>query len=439
MLLLLIFVPLERIFALRPQKIFRPGWLTDFAYYLTGNLFGKLGILFCSSTIMSILGKFVNQDVQERVAQQPIVAQLFVAIIIADLGYYSAHRLLHSNRWLWHFHAIHHSIKDMDWLAAVRVHPMDQLLAKMLQVVPLYWLGFSTETLILYFGFSAAIAFFIHSNIQLKAGIFKWLIATPEFHHWHHANMPGVRNCNMAAQLPVIDLIFGTLYMPQNSMPTAYGISDPVPSSYHRQLVYPFQKIFIMLRKTTMNKPNLHSLLARLKRPLPMFMCAALLVVSSTAIIDKTYHIGIRRTIVSALLERDVNKVSPDDLVAQKVKSIVWIDVRSPEEHQHEQIGQSYLVPIDDIEKGNGAEKIRQIAQQSTTKTTKPTLVLYCGTGPRSVRAYRVLHDANPDLNMVILSGGIMGWRKTVAANQEAAILSAITLPHQTQPIATHK
>jgi sterol desaturase/sphingolipid hydroxylase (fatty acid hydroxylase superfamily) len=49
------------------------------------------------------------------------------AVILADLGFYVAHRLFHGVPWLWRFHAIHHSIQELDWLAGVRVHVLDQL------------------------------------------------------------------------------------------------------------------------------------------------------------------------------------------------------------------------------------------------------------------------------------------------------------------------
>ncbi|BCM18527.1 sterol desaturase family protein [Mesorhizobium sp. J8] len=80
---------------------------------------------------------------------------------------------------------------------------------------------------------------FIHSNTRIKFGPLRWLIASPQFHHWHHANDRQAYDKNFAAQLPVLDLIGGTLFMPPH-MPEKYGVDEPVPQLYHRQLVYPF-------------------------------------------------------------------------------------------------------------------------------------------------------------------------------------------------------
>lgn len=187
-----------------------------------------------------------------------------------------------------------------------------------------------------------------------------------------------------------------------------------------------------------MRQPHRRFSLAKLTRPVPLMVCAALLAGVTTVAVAKANHISIKPAVISFVTEFGVNKVTAADLVAQKVKPIVLIDVRTPEEHAHEQIGQSYLVPVTEIEQGDGLRQIRQISQEATTsQTNKPTLVLYCGSGPRSVQAYRALH--NSDLNLVILSGGIAAWRQVVPMNQEAAVLSPITLPFKGQPIAAHQ
>lgn len=44
-------------------------------------------------------------------------------------------------RHLWRFHAVHHSSQNVDWLSAVRLHPVNEIGAKLMQLVPLYLLG----------------------------------------------------------------------------------------------------------------------------------------------------------------------------------------------------------------------------------------------------------------------------------------------------------
>jgi sterol desaturase/sphingolipid hydroxylase (fatty acid hydroxylase superfamily) len=157
---------------------------------------------------------------------------------------------LHTVTWLWTFHAIHHSSTSIDWLSTVRVHPFEQLFTKSCQMIPLYWLGFSVETLAIYAIFSSAIAFFIHANIRIQIPIVKWIIATPQFHHWHHAHDPELYNKNFAVQLPIIDYIFGTLYMPTDKMPKQYGTKLNTKTNYFNYLIYPFKILYASRNNT---------------------------------------------------------------------------------------------------------------------------------------------------------------------------------------------
>ena len=239
LILICVFIPVEKIWVMHKQKFWREGYLTDLIYYFSGFFIGKgtaqflLVFALLSQGSMPILSSFVSQ--------QNLGLQVFVAIFIGDLCFYFAHYLLHTVPWLWQFHAIHHSSTHIDWLATVRVHPVEQIFTKSCQMIPLYWLGFSTEALAIYAIFSSATAFFIHANIRIKFPILKWIIATPEFHHWHHDRYPKNNPQNLAVQLPIIDYIFGTLYMPKNEQIQSYGTTLNTKTSYLNHLIYPFK------------------------------------------------------------------------------------------------------------------------------------------------------------------------------------------------------
>ena len=59
------------------------------------------------------------------------------------VGGYWGHRLSHTVPFLWRFHAVHHSIEEMDWLAAGRLHPLDQAFTQACAILPLFLLGYS--------------------------------------------------------------------------------------------------------------------------------------------------------------------------------------------------------------------------------------------------------------------------------------------------------
>jgi len=189
-----------------------------------------------------ILHWFVSPSFQASVASQKPLLQFVEAVLIANIGGYWGHRLSHEIPFLWRFHSVHHSIAEMDWLAAVRVHPLDQIVTKSLIIVPLYVLGFSKSTFGVYLGLATLHAVFIHSNVRFRFTRLRWLLGTPAFHHWHHSDEPEAHNKNYAGELPLLDLIFGTYYLPKDRIPEKYGTSESVPTGYFGQMVYPFRK-----------------------------------------------------------------------------------------------------------------------------------------------------------------------------------------------------
>ncbi|MEY3866625.1 MAG: hypothetical protein RLZZ338_516 [Cyanobacteriota bacterium] len=420
-LLSIIFITLERLLALHPQKIFRAGLKTDITYFLTGHIIGKNASKIIVFVTLLYLGNHVNLFWQNAVISQPIICQFIEAVIIADTGYYFAHRLLHTVPWLWQFHAVHHSIETMDWLGTVRVHPFDQIFTKIFQLTPLIVLGFNNETLAIYTLYSAAIAFFIHANIRLKLGRLKWVIASPEFHHWHHSQIPRTYHKNLAAQIPLLDLLFGTLYMPTGKKPEKYGIIDPVPPDYFRQFLYPFTRLNLM-KNTSPSSQNSKGFSCY--GSVYMIALAYLMVfgvVTSVIISELFYHVDLPTYITSF----NTKQVTVNDLQEGKIKPVIFIDVRSREEYAEDRIGKSSLVPFVDFQGSLGVQEVKRIIKSNMKQNQPtPTIVLYCQKGPRSIKAYQKLK--NTGFKFVVLSGGITAWRKVIPLEKDDQILTPI-------------
>ncbi|NJM81708.1 MAG: sterol desaturase family protein [Tabrizicola sp.] len=243
-----IFIPLERLIPLHPEQgTLRRDWMNDLFYLLVNGFVVRAGFTLVAAAIMMGFRALFGPDPTPWIAELPLWVQVIAVIIIADIGYYTAHRISHAVPFLWKFHAVHHSIEEMDWLATHRVHPIDQIFTNTLSLMPLYFLGFSLEAAVIYMVLYQAQAVLIHSNVNIRFGPLKWLIASPEYHHWHHANEPEAYDRNFAAQLAIIDAIAGTLFLPKRR-PTAYGINEPMPRLYHQQLLHPFRSIAKALR-----------------------------------------------------------------------------------------------------------------------------------------------------------------------------------------------
>lgn len=237
-----LFVPLERVFWLHKRRVFRAGWRTDVVHFLVNSLL-SLVLLFAGAVVIGLpLRALTPSSLRSAIASLPAAAQFAIALVVVELSFYWAHRLAHRSPRLWRFHKVHHSIAHMDWLAAARLHPVDQGFERLAVVVPLLMLGFSQATFGAYLGFSTVQALLVHANVRFRLGPFRWVLATPQFHHWHHGNTPESYNTNFAAQMPIIDYVFGTVHLPRHSWPAQYGVCEPLPRGYVAQLAWPFRR-----------------------------------------------------------------------------------------------------------------------------------------------------------------------------------------------------
>jgi lathosterol oxidase len=227
-----VFIPLERLFARRrEQPIFRHGWRTDLVYFFVSALLVQVTTLLTLRPAMALFARAANQGAQSAVASWPFVVQFAAILLLTDLTQYRVHRLFHRVPALWRFHAIHHSADAMDWLAGSRLHLVDVAVTRGMTYVPIYVLGFAEAPLFAYVAFVSIQATFIHANMRFTFGPLRWLLATPQFHHWHHGAEREAVDKNFAVHLPVLDWLFGTFYLPADRWPASYGLAGgkPVP------------------------------------------------------------------------------------------------------------------------------------------------------------------------------------------------------------------
>jgi sterol desaturase/sphingolipid hydroxylase (fatty acid hydroxylase superfamily) len=244
MALVVVFVPLERLFAVQPHRILRKETLTDLCYYFLNSLLPILLLGALMGPLARVLRTVVPGGLLEATAALPLWARLLAALVVGEVGYYWSHRLCHVVPFLWRFHAIHHSAEEMDFLVNSRAHPVDMVFSRFCALVPMYALGLSgplapggTAVPVAVTLFGTAWGFFIHANLRWRFGPLEWLITTPAFHHWHHTRT-GPVNRNYSSMLPWIDWIFGSLYLPAR-FPEDYGIKEKMPDALVDQLVHP--------------------------------------------------------------------------------------------------------------------------------------------------------------------------------------------------------
>jgi sterol desaturase/sphingolipid hydroxylase (fatty acid hydroxylase superfamily) len=240
-----IFAPIERVFALHSQKIFRKGIAVDLGYYFLTGLLPGLVLAPPISAAVLVIHHFIPGGVLAAIAAWPIWLKACATMMVGETAYYWAHRLSHQIPFLWRFHAVHHSAEQLDFLVNTRMHPVDLVWSRMVMLTPIFALGLANPlrfgdgliaTTILLTG--STWGYFIHSNIRWRLGPFEWLLTTPAFHHWHHTNDGKRRDCNYASMFPWLDRVFGTHHLPE-AWPERYGIDEPMPDSLAGQFIHP--------------------------------------------------------------------------------------------------------------------------------------------------------------------------------------------------------
>jgi sterol desaturase/sphingolipid hydroxylase (fatty acid hydroxylase superfamily) len=238
----LIFIFIEKLFALRKdQPVFRPEWQTDFHHFIVNHMVVGFVLLTVNLLVHQLFGWAANDGVRGWVQGLPFFVALFLIILVADLVQYWTHRAYHEVPLLWRLHAVHHSVKSMDWMAGSRQHILELILTRTLVLAPIYVLGFSKEVIDAYIVIVGFQAVFNHANVSVRLGPLRYLIVTPNFHHWHHSQDDEAIDKNYAAHFAFLDHLFGTAVKSDREWPREYGVvGDYVPNGFIKQFLFPF-------------------------------------------------------------------------------------------------------------------------------------------------------------------------------------------------------
>jgi sterol desaturase/sphingolipid hydroxylase (fatty acid hydroxylase superfamily) len=241
----LLFVVIEKLFPLyKAQAVFRMEWQTDLKHFAVNHFLVGLILLTVNFLIHHVFGWLVRGDFQQIVQNIWFLPQLLLCILVADLAQYWTHRAYHEVPYLWRYHSVHHSAKTMDWLAGSRQHMLELIFTRVCVLAPLFVLGFSegvVNAYIIIVGFQAV---FNHANVHLPWGPLKYIIVTPDFHHWHHASDDEAIDRNYAAHYAFLDYLFGTaVNVPAHKpFPEKYGVvGDYMPDGFINQQMFPFR------------------------------------------------------------------------------------------------------------------------------------------------------------------------------------------------------
>lgn len=176
----------------------------------------------------------------------PMWGQLLLAITIADCGLTLVHYASHIYPVLWRFHAVHHSVKRMYGFNGLMKHPLHQAIETLGGTFPLILMGVPLDIAAL-LAFAVAIQLLLqHSNVDVKIGPLRYVLALSPLHRFHHIKWQIEGDVNFGLFTTIWDRLLGTaVYDPErrfSSNDLGIGKEPEYPKSYFAQLMQPFKQ-----------------------------------------------------------------------------------------------------------------------------------------------------------------------------------------------------
>ena len=237
------------------QKIFRKDfWLDTFYMFFNFFLLNLIVLIFLSNTAEAVFKDFLGLlsiDLSSIALLDlntlPYGIGLLLFFIVSDFVQWNTHRMLHRFPFLWNFHKVHHSVKEMGFAAHLRYHWMEPIVYKSMLYIPLAIIGgFEVQDVAIVHFFALSIGHINHANVGWDYGFFKYILNNPKMHIWHHAKkLPSnvKYGVNFGLTLSVWDYLFKTSHVPHDGRDIELGFEgdETFPKGFVRQELYPLQ------------------------------------------------------------------------------------------------------------------------------------------------------------------------------------------------------
>ena len=229
-------------------------WLDTFYMFFNFFLLNLIILIALSNVSVNFFNGLLEQvhlslkDFQLiNIGDFPIVWGLLTFFIVSDFIQWCTHNILHRVPFLWNFHKVHHSVKQMGFAAHLRYHWMEPIVYKSLLYIPLAIIGgFTAKDVAIVHFTTIIIGHLNHANIGWDYGIFKYVLNNPKMHIWHHSKeLPShlPKGMNFGLTLSIWDYIFKTNYVPYNGKDIELGFNkdEDFPQDFIGQELYPLK------------------------------------------------------------------------------------------------------------------------------------------------------------------------------------------------------
>lgn len=245
---------LELLFPWRKdQKIFRKDfWMDTFYMFFNFFLLNLIVLIFLSNAtaelfndLLSLIGLKISDFQLLDLNALPFGLGLLVFFLITDFVQWNTHRLLHYSPFLWNFHKVHHSIKEMGFAGHLRYHWMEPIVYKSLLYIPLAVIGgFDVQSVAIVHFSALTIGHLNHANLGWDYGVLKYIFNNPKMHIWHHAKQLPENHqygVNFGISLSLWDYLFKTSHVPHDGRDIELGFEgdEEFPKDFIKQTIYP--------------------------------------------------------------------------------------------------------------------------------------------------------------------------------------------------------
>ena len=236
--------------------------LFDYSYPVFAVVFtlgvvpvGYVSVKWLYNTYLPFLNTGILDD-------KPFALQVIGALIISDFSYWASHWIRHKVKWLWYFHTIHHSQRELNPFTENRSHVIDLYLDFILKTIPMGFVGGTYPAWIVYTYVNSFWGYFIHANLKTNLWFLKYIIVSPQYHRIHHSIEPEHRDKNFGERIVLWDWMFGTMGKDMDTYPDT-GVTDcefieetsvnplQLVLTYFKQCIYPFIMVYRSIGKVS--------------------------------------------------------------------------------------------------------------------------------------------------------------------------------------------
>jgi sterol desaturase/sphingolipid hydroxylase (fatty acid hydroxylase superfamily) len=246
--------------AVRDQPLISNGFVQDaIAWFVVNMVARALASAAMLAAVLWVYRSYLEFATIEATLHWSTITRIVVAIIVTDLVFWVSHYARHKVRLFWVFHAVHHSQKQMNMFTDLRIHFVEYLVARAIEVIPLLMLNLNFELAFWIVLLRGSLTNFYHGNIRANLGPLKYILVTPQSHRIHHSREPQHQDMNFGVTFTIWDRLFGTLWTDYEEYPHT-GVADPnfpleqrvnwhwALVNYIRQVIYPFKQAFAIIR-----------------------------------------------------------------------------------------------------------------------------------------------------------------------------------------------